>query len=77
MNDLDSKFVLEEGSDLSEIKSDLAEWEAKLNKLYYDKDLCKKINEFLLGQQKKFEFGTKYCNIFNTFYNHIGLNTYI
>jgi hypothetical protein len=30
--------------------------------------------EILLGQEKKFEFETKYSNIFDTFYKHIGFN---
>jgi hypothetical protein len=53
LNIANPEFSLKEHFDLSAIKSDLADWEVKLNKLYYDKDLCEKIN------QKKDEYSNR------------------
>jgi hypothetical protein len=32
-------------------------------------------NEIFTGRERKFEFDTKYVNIFDAFYKHIGFNT--
>jgi hypothetical protein len=52
--------------------------EINLNCQAYSKSLEKTLNELkneiFLGEEKKFEFETKYINIFETFYKHIGFN---
>jgi hypothetical protein len=86
LRDLDSKLKSNRAFELSGIKAKLSDWETRMHKLYYDKDLCTEINdkseeyskslknslkdlknELFLGQEKKLQFETKYCNIFDTF----------